>query len=145
MRPVGATMEFAQFPICTHEGREAGRLRPRPFAALLPTKEKRAPTGNKPDQRPNDNFHRETFREITGSERGLRMKYPCFFLTFNLIRFEDNRQSAKDQFDRGKSTGSESQRRVIRELLDAFRLRGWLHIPIPCRVRHRQNAVFHHF
>ena len=42
MWPVGATMEFAQFPICTHEGREASRLRPGPFAALFPTKQKYA-------------------------------------------------------------------------------------------------------
>lgn len=74
MWPVGATVEFAQFPICTHEGREASRLRPRPFAALLPTQQKRAHAGNKPDQRPNNDFHRDTFREMTDSERGLRMK-----------------------------------------------------------------------
>lgn len=60
MWPVGATMEFAQFPICTHEGREASRLRPRPFAALFPTKQKRRHAGNKPDQRPNNDFHRDT-------------------------------------------------------------------------------------
>mgnify|MGYP003347673383 FL=1 len=35
MRPVGEAVEFAQFPIYTHEGREAGRLRPRPFAAFF--------------------------------------------------------------------------------------------------------------
>lgn len=60
MWPVGATMEFAQFPICTHEGREAGRLRPRQVAALFPTKQQHARAGNKPDQRPNNDFHRET-------------------------------------------------------------------------------------
>ncbi len=60
MWPVGATMEFAQFPICTHEGREAGRLRPRPSAALFPTKQTRAHADDKSDQRPNYNFHRDT-------------------------------------------------------------------------------------
>ena len=74
MRPVGEAVEFAQFPICTHEGREASRLRPRPFAALFPTKQKYAHASNKPDQRPNNNFHHDTFRKLTGSERGLPMK-----------------------------------------------------------------------
>ena len=79
MWPVWATMKFAQFSICTHEGREASRLRPRPFTALFPTKQKRRHAGNKPNQRPNDNFHRETFREMTGSESGLPMKKPASF------------------------------------------------------------------
>lgn len=74
MRPVGEAVEFAQFPICTHERREASRLRPRPFAALFPMKQERHHAGNKSDQRPNNNFHRETFRETTGSKRGLPMK-----------------------------------------------------------------------
>jgi hypothetical protein len=60
MWPVGATMEFTQFPICTHERREASRLRPRPFAALFPTKQKYAHASNKPDHRPNNDFHRDT-------------------------------------------------------------------------------------
>lgn len=64
MWPAGKTVEFAQFPICTHEGREASRLRPHPFTALFPTKQKRRHAGNKPDQRPNDNFHRDTFRMV---------------------------------------------------------------------------------
>lgn len=79
MRPVGTTMEFSQFPICTHEGCEASRLRPRPFAALFPTKQKRRHAGNKPDQRPNNDFHRDTFREMTGSEYRLPMKKPASF------------------------------------------------------------------
>lgn len=60
MWPAGKTVEFAQFPICTHEGREAGRLRPRPFAALFPTKQERRHARNKSDQRPNNDFHRDT-------------------------------------------------------------------------------------
>jgi len=76
MWPVGTTMEFSQFPICTHEGGETGRLRPRPFAALLPTQQKHGHAGEKSDQHPNNDFHRETFREITGSEWRLPMKWP---------------------------------------------------------------------
>lgn len=72
MRPVGTTMEFAQFPICTHEGCETSRLRPHPFAALLPTQLKHAHAGEKSDQHPNNDFHRETFSEMTDTCAGYR-------------------------------------------------------------------------
>lgn len=74
MRPVGEAVEFAQVPICTHEGCEASRLRPHPFAALFAMQQKHAHAGEKSDQHPNNDFHRDTFRKLTGSERGLPMK-----------------------------------------------------------------------
>jgi len=90
MRPVGEAVEFAQFPICTHEGREAGRLRPHPFAALFPTKQKRRHAGNKSAQRPNNDFHRETFREMTGTCAGYRSSNPARFLSafLNIVKYD---------------------------------------------------------
>jgi hypothetical protein len=60
---LGATEEIIHLLIFTHEGRKTGWVRPRPLAKLLPPIQKRTHADDKPSQNPNEDFHRDTFRD----------------------------------------------------------------------------------